>query len=147
MEAAGAAIRAFEERAELEPVQYLEYAQGVLRPTRGAAVAIARLHSAGVRFAGVGNISGALVSRTSVKKMISHNGTLGHVARRFQAFDYAAEPPWLVVMHSDGLATSWNIEDYPGLASADPALIAAVLYRDFSRRRDDASILVARGPA
>ena len=33
---------------------------------------------------------------------------------------------------------------YPGLAQRPPALIAGVLYRDFSRRRDDVTVVVAR---
>jgi hypothetical protein len=33
---------------------------------------------------------------------------------------------------------------YPGLQLRSPSLIAAVLYRDFSRRRDDVTVVVAR---
>ena len=49
----------------------------------------------------------------------------------------------LLVMHSDGLATRWQLDKYPGLAMRHPALIAGVLYRDFSRGRDDVTVLVA----
>ncbi|MEX2271144.1 MAG: hypothetical protein WD690_06725 [Vicinamibacterales bacterium] len=37
-----------------------------------------------------------------------------------------------------------GLSDYAGLAERDPALIAGVLYRDFSRDRDDVTIVVAR---
>jgi len=47
-------------------------------------------------------------------------------------------------MHSDGVATRWNLDQYAGLASRHQAVIAALLYRDFSRGRDDATILVTR---
>jgi hypothetical protein len=47
-------------------------------------------------------------------------------------------------MHSDGLATRWNLEQYPGLSSRHPTLTAGVLYRDFCRKRDDVTILIAR---
>jgi hypothetical protein len=40
----------------------------------------------------------------------------------------------------------WSLEDYPGLAARDPAVIAGVLYRDFSRRRDDVTVVVAAEP-
>jgi hypothetical protein len=50
----------------------------------------------------------------------------------------------MLIMHSDGVATRWNLEQYAGLASRHPALIAGVLYRDFTRGRDDATILVMR---
>jgi len=39
------------------------------------------------------------------------------------------------------------LEQYPGLASRHPALMAAVLYRDFHRQNDDATVLVSRGLA
>jgi hypothetical protein len=47
-------------------------------------------------------------------------------------------------MFSDGLTTRWDLTAYPGLAHRSPALIAGVLYRDFSRRRDDVTVVVAR---
>ena len=47
-------------------------------------------------------------------------------------------------MHSDGLSARWKLDDYPGLAQADTGVVAAILYRDARRGRDDATILVAR---
>jgi hypothetical protein len=50
-------------------------------------------------------------------------------------------------MHSDGLATQWNLGAYAGLQTRHPSLIAAVLYRDFVRGRDDVTVVVARDRA
>jgi hypothetical protein len=47
-------------------------------------------------------------------------------------------------MHSDGIATHWDLGSYPGLARRHPALVAGVLYRDHARRRDDATVVVVR---
>jgi hypothetical protein len=47
-------------------------------------------------------------------------------------------------MHSDGLTSRWKLADYLGLSHRVPALIAAILYRDFKRGRDDTTVLVAR---
>lgn len=145
-EAATAAAQAFERGAGAAPDQILQASHGALRPTRGAAVAVARLEPNRVSFAGVGNIAGVVASGQGSRKMISHNGTLGHIAKRFQAFDYPIAAPYIVIMHSDGLGTSWSLDAYPGLVFADPALVAAVLYRDFNRGRDDVTVVVARGP-
>jgi hypothetical protein len=51
---------------------------------------------------------------------------------------------FLLVMHSDGLATHWNLDQYPGLVGRRPSLIAGVLYRDFARGRDDVTVVVAK---
>ena len=53
----------------------------------------------------------------------------------------------LVILASDGLSTSWTLDDYPGLSQRHPSLIAGVLYRDFSRGRDDVTVLVGRQAA
>jgi hypothetical protein len=46
-------------------------------------------------------------------------------------------------MHSDGVSARWALAAYPGLFGRHPAVVAGVLYRDFSRKRDDATVLVA----
>jgi hypothetical protein len=50
----------------------------------------------------------------------------------------------LLILHSDGLATRWDLSKYPGLTHRHPTLIAAALYRDFARGRDDVTVFVAR---
>lgn len=118
-----------------------------LRPTRGAAVAIARIEARERRitFAGVGNVAGVVVDPARTQRMVSHNGTVGHVVRTIRSFGYACEPEPIVVLASDGLGTAWSFDQYPGLAKPHPALIAAVPYRDFTRGRDDVTVLVTRG--
>jgi hypothetical protein len=76
--------------------------------------------------------------------MVSHNGTLGMQLLRTQQFAYQWPIDSLVVLHSDGLSARWNMELYPGLTQRHAAIIAGVLYRDFARERDDATVIVAR---
>jgi hypothetical protein len=97
-----------------------------------------------VRFAGLGNISARLVRDGGVRHLVSHNGTAGHAARRIDEFTYPWTPDDRLVMHSDGLATQRDLDAYPGLMERHPSLVAAVLYRDFTRGRDDATVVVAR---
>src|SRR5262249_13074084 len=114
--------------------------------TRGAAVAVAELDlDAGLlRFAGVGNISATVFAAGVSRSAVSHNGTVGHEARKFQEFTYPFPRGALLVMHSDGLATHWRLDGYAGLAARHPALVAGVLYRDFKRGRDDVTVLAIR---
>ena len=79
------------------------------------------------------------------RSLVSMNGTPGHRIGTLQEFIYPLPPGALLLMHSDGLSTRSAMSDYPGLASRDPSLIAGVLYRDFSRKRDDATVLVTGG--
>jgi anti-sigma regulatory factor (Ser/Thr protein kinase) len=123
----------------------LDYVHGGLRATRGAAVSIARFDPAArqVVFSGIGNVAGGLESNGALRRMVTMPGTAGHNARKIKGFDYPFENG-LIVLASDGIGTSWNFGRYPGIQSVHPALIAAILYRDFGRKRDDATVLVGK---
>ena len=144
--AARAAVQIFESAAETAPADLLVLIHAGIRATRGAAVSVARYDSnrGMLVFAGVGNVSGVVVLDGVPKRMVSHAGTIGLVARRIQPFEQAMPTGSLFVMHSDGIGTSWDLGAYPGLMTANPTLVAAVLYRDHGRGRDDAGVLVAR---
>lgn len=124
----------------------LEDMHAALRPTRGAAVAVARIDMLGdsLAFAGVGNIAAHLISGGERRQLVSHNGIVGSNLRKVQVFDAPWTEATMMVLHSDGLASRWHLDDYPGLAACHPAVVAGVLYRDFSRGRDDVTVLVLR---
>ncbi len=118
-----------------------------MRHTRGAAVGLARL-SLGRRelaFAGVGNISGTILATGRSRSLVSLPGIVGHECRKIQEFLYPWTEQAIVVLYSDGLQSRWTLDRYPVLASRDPALVAALLYRDFARGRDDVTVVVGRG--
>lgn len=148
-EASGEAIRLFRDRDRDAPGEILGAIHAGLRHTRGGAVSVARYDAerGTLVFAGIGNVSGAILAGGETKRLVSLPGTAGHVARRIQEFEHPFGPDATLVMHSDGIATSWSLERYPGLTGAHPSLVAALMYRDFARGRDDATVLVARGLA
>jgi hypothetical protein len=139
------AVRLFHRFGGHQVPTLLDYVHGGLRHTRGAAVSLARFDPGRrqVVFAGVGNVAGVLAVDGQVKRMVSMPGIAGHIARRIQPFDYPFTTG-LVILHSDGISTSWNLGRYPNLQLAHPTLIAAILYRDFARRSDDATVLVGK---
>jgi anti-sigma regulatory factor (Ser/Thr protein kinase) len=139
-----AATRVLEERPDAEPADTIQTCHRALAPTRGAAVAVAKIATDKVGFAGVGNIACRLEAGEVRRQLVSHNGTLGHVMRRVQQFDFPLPTSALLLLHSDGLATHWNLADYPGLLGRHPGIIAGVLYRDHERGRDDVTVLVVR---
>lgn len=145
-EASLEAVTAFRRAKDSSPVRILETVHAALRGTRGAAVAVASLdyERRVVEFAGLGNISGFLVTPVRAQQMVSHNGTAGHESRRVQMFTYPLDPEALLVMHSDGMRAGWNLSKYPRLFGHHPAVIAGVLYRDSTRDRDDVCVVVVR---
>jgi anti-sigma regulatory factor (Ser/Thr protein kinase) len=145
-EAAAAAVRVFHAHPAEQPAQILQHVHAALRGMRGAAASIAevRFTEGKVSYAGIGNVAGFVTSAQGSRGMLGQNGTLGAEARRFQTFDYDWPPGGQLVMYSDGLSGNFNLKKYPGLAACDPSLIAAVLYRDHSRGRDDVTVVVLR---
>ena len=141
------------------PGELIERMHNAMRPTRGAAAAVARIDLASNRviYAGVGNISASVEGAVDPaehapgaphrsRQLVSHNGIVGHTLRKVQEFDAPWSRDAMLVMHSDGIGTRWQLDHYAGLASRRSSLIAAALYRDFSRRRDDATVVVVKSP-
>ncbi len=145
-EAAMQAARLFRTTRSRTLPDLLASIHDALRSTRGAAAAIAGvdLGQQLVRFAGVGNIAGAVVSPGGTRNMVSLNGTAGVEMRKISEFTYPLSDDALLVLHSDGLASHWNMDQYPGLYLRHPTVIAAVLYRDHERGRDDVTVVVAK---
>ena len=146
--AAHEAVRAFAVAPPQPPAAVVEELHRRLNHTRGAALAVAELDpEAGlVRYAGLGNISGTVISARTRRGMISLPGIAGHQRRQIRQYDYPIDPDAIVLMHSDGVVDRWDAAEYPGLLSHSPALIAATVLRDAGVRRDDAGVLVARLP-
>jgi anti-sigma regulatory factor (Ser/Thr protein kinase) len=144
--AAERAIETFEQNARRECPTLAATLHRALTSTRGAAIGLARVDWRGrqIRFVGIGNIAGTVVSGAGTKRMVSHSGTAGHLAPRIAEFIYPFEGRPLLILHSDGLNTRWDLSAYPGLAQLHPSLVAGVLYRDHRRGRDDASVVVLR---
>jgi anti-sigma regulatory factor (Ser/Thr protein kinase) len=116
-----------------------------LKKTRGAAMSVAIVDHARMvmTYAGIGNVSAVLLNGQSSRSLISQNGTLGAVLPRVpQEYTFPISRETILLMFPDGLTTKTSPTSYPGLQARHPALIAGVLFRDFSRRRDDATIMI-----
>jgi len=146
-DASRAAVRIAQEYPAEHGIDLLQRVHAALQSTRGAAVAVAEMDTGSqvVRYTGIGNISGVVIPAVGpLRHMVSQPGTAGHEARKMMEFSYAWEPGSILVMHSDGLHSRWSLDPYAGLICRHPSLIAGVLYRDFVRGRDDATVVVVR---
>ena len=121
-------------------------AHGALRSTRGAALAIADIdgYEGKLVFAGVGNIAGSIVGGSARRHLLSHNGIVGSNLRKVQEFEQPWDSASLLILASDGINTRWDLDPYPGLAFHHASVIAAIIYRDFVRGRDDSTVVVVR---
>ncbi|WP_420848674.1 ATP-binding protein [Pseudomonas silesiensis] len=142
--AARAGERVFALSPFASPLLLLEDIHHAMIGTRGGALAIAQFdgNTDALRFVGIGNIGGSLIAPDKSRGLASHPGIVGGQYRKAQPFDYAQVNGQLLILYSDGLQSRWNLQDYPGLVHRHPAVIAAILHRDFCRGRDDVTVLV-----
>ena len=140
------AVETFDAHREQSLPVLLDTIHAALRGTRGAAVAVAEvdLASETLRYVGVGNIAGVVLTHEKSSSLVSMNGIVGLRCERIQEFSYPWPSGGLLVMSSDGLKTQWNLHRYPGLLGRHPGLIAGTLYRDFQRGTDDITVAAIR---
>ena len=142
------AIESFRKNHLLPVPEQLTHMHEDLRKTRGGVCFIysAALDSGVVSYCGVGNISAKVVSENDkISNCISFNGIVGFT---LPSRIHESQTMWndrdMIIAHSDGLTTKWNLKDYPGIEKHHPTLIAAVLYKNHSRKHDDALIVILK---
>ena len=128
------------------PEPALRTVHEALNGTRGAAVAVAELDLAAgvVRFAGIGNIAGAVVTGDAKQSMVSIGGVAGFRTPTIRLFTYPLVAGSLVVLASDGVTPRWNAGDLGPVLGRSALLVAATVLRDSAVRPDDACVAVAR---
>jgi anti-sigma regulatory factor (Ser/Thr protein kinase) len=146
--AAMAAQRYVESHSSMAMERLFQGAGRALRGTRGAVMALARF--AGEKrmtFASVGNIETRVVGSKERIALLVKRGILGSSEPHVHVQELAWEPEWALVMHSDGVRTRWQWEDFEGLEHEPARLIAAQLSRLLATDNDDATVLVVKGAA
>jgi len=148
-QAASMACEVFITEKTRAPAAVLERIHANLRTTRGAAAIVIDIDwdRRQLLAAGIGNLVAAIVEGNAAKRIPSYNGIVGHATPRIRELSYAITPAATVVFHSDGLTAAWQPERYPGLMQHPCATIAAVLYRDCKRGRDDSMVVALRRAA
>lgn len=146
-EAANEAIAAFKECKEKSPAEVLRYINMSVKKTRGLVATVAYLNYETQKWlmCGIGNISTSLYTGLSSKNYTPYNGIVGHnIPRTLNDSVSEVEKYQMLIMHSDGLRTRWNLSDLPGILKYDPNIISAVLYKDNARHNDDMTVFAAK---
>jgi len=140
--AAARGVAAFCQQPLQDPVGLASSVHEAMQGTVGGVGALSLWsRAAGVlHYCGLGDTTGRLIGEQK-SALASNPGIFGVRTPRLRAFAHQVRHG-LLVLHTDGLRARWQLDDYPGLSSCHPALIAAVLHRDFARATDDGTVLV-----
>lgn len=149
-EAAQAAIEAYKVLPNDSQSLLLKGIHQQIKKTRGAvAMALKYDYTTEIlSYCGVGNINGRTLSYQTVKNFFSYNGIVGHVmSSRVQDQEMKWERGSLLVLYSDGIISRWDTSKYYQIQKYDPTILAACLYRDYSRGNDDITLIISKNPA
>ena len=144
--AAATAVSLFPAVDHLPAVTALARFDATARGTRGMALSFVSIDEVTrcVEFGGVGNVDGRVVPDETTKgaHLVPQNGIVGHTMPNVRPINALWPVGARLIMHSDGVSARWRIDAYPGLMKAHPSLLAGVIFRDFARERDDATVIV-----
>lgn len=145
-EASMTVIRTFEMQPDAPLAMILQRGHTAAKHTRGAAATVVRIDRAAreATIAGVGNVSAWIVHDTT-KQLVTQHGTLGQVSpTAIREERYPFPPGAILVVASDGLKSRLPFEDNRDLLARSSLTVAAGLWRDHTRGRDDATAVVLR---
>ncbi len=146
-EAVQAAITAFNECGESDPVELLRFIHNKVKRTRGlvGSIAIYNHEQKKWKMAGVGNIATRLYNGLEYKNYAPHNGIIGlNIPSTMKPHEAEAEKFQIIVMASDGIKTKWDLSKYTSILKYDPSILAASVFMDNARKTDDMTLLVGK---
>ncbi len=132
---------------EREPVEIIKAMHQVIRKTRGLVGTITLFDKVmnEWRICGVGNIFTRMYTGIHFKNYLPYNGAIGlNLPNSLKATAFQAEKNQHLIMCSDGIQTRWDLNKYPFIFKYDNMVLAAAIYKDFTRGNDDSSVLIAK---
>jgi serine/threonine protein phosphatase PrpC len=116
-----------------------------LRGSRGGVAIVGRLDrsQAAFRYVGLGNISIRKFGRCP-HRHLTQEGVIGYQIRAPKEQCVELSFGDVLVLHTDGIRSQFDVEDYPGLMKDDARTIANHLVSEFGKNDDDATCVVIR---
>ena len=116
--------------------------------TRGVVMALAHFPSRErMVFASLGNVEARTSCGLRRMPLPVQRGILGTREAQICVQEFTWNADWALVLHTDGLRTHWNWDDFPGLEREGAQLIAAKLMHKLASGADDATVLAVRSQA
>jgi len=143
--AAEATVEFVKEHTDKNLIALLRGCDLAIRHTRGAVVGVAMIDESSdtLSYAGVGNVRCVALGRECLR-LISYPGIVGAGFRTLQVESHPIGEGSLVIMYTDGLPETFDLEGYPDAHGDDLEGMARAIMNDWYRGRDDAAVMVFR---
>lgn len=146
-EAVQVAIKAFMKSNAEDSAMMLRDIHDAVKKTRGLVATIASVDykTQTWNICGIGNINTRIYRGLENKTYTPYNGIIGmNIPRTMKSTIVPYLKHQIIIMHSDGLRTRWNLNEMASIIKQKPGVIAASLFKDNIRGTDDATILVGK---
>jgi serine phosphatase RsbU (regulator of sigma subunit) len=134
-----------DDNSSLELGTLMQELHAHLKGGRGGVAIIGRinLNNAQLSCVGVGNIEMRMFG-SQTRRLVLTAGVLGYGIRTPKVQVLPLQAGDVLVMHSDGISSFYDLGDYPDLPWDNSDKIANTLIEQFGKRNDDATALVIR---
>jgi len=141
------AVKAFKECESNDPAAILRFIHTAVRKTRGlvGTIVLYDIKKKIWNIAGIGNIASKMVNPLSSRNYMSYNGIIGHnIPTTMKVQEVPFTEYNQIILCSDGIKSRWDTTKYPLINKYDLSVLAAALYKDYARRTDDMSVVIAK---
>lgn len=131
-------------KSDLPLDSLMKHVHNSIRGTRGTTIGLASINTETNKlyFSGIGNIESLIIAENKKKTLLSFGGIMGHNMRTPRVFEFDFMPGNILCMYSDGITTRWRPEDLNW--NEPPQKNAEFILNNFSRKNDDATVLIIR---
>jgi len=132
---------------EDSPAECLRYVHQAVKKTRGLVSVVATYSYKDKTWSlcGIGNIAARITGPVFSKNYISYNGIVGmNVPTTLNNQIIDAAYAQYIILCSDGIKSRWDISKYPHIFRYDLSILAAAIYKDYARKTDDMSVIIAK---
>ncbi len=144
-EAASRAVKIIEENTQNSIEDIIKQTNTALKNTRGAVIALFIIYKFTNEFEmiSIGNIDCRHITAGSTVKLLSYNGYVGAYSGSCKARRHIFSNGDMLVLCSDGITSKWEVENYAEGVAKSPSLLCNMVFNEYERHNDDATILVA----
>lgn len=138
---------AFMQCHEKDPTSIIRHINTSVRKTRGlvGTVVCLDVKERKWRICGIGNILTRIADGIELKGYMAYNGIIGlNVPNTLKTHEMPFENGQQLIMCSDGIKTRWDTFRYQAITRYDLSILCATLLKDFSRKTDDAAVVVCK---
>jgi hypothetical protein len=89
-------------------------------------------------------VEARLLQGAKETRLIAYRGVVGSTIATIRSFDVPLGVGWLLLLHTDGVSSRFDIHDVPERLQDEPRALADEVLRRWGRPTDDVAVIAVR---